>query len=81
MSIQALILLAAFLAVLLVLAWPLGIYLEKIGDGSAVRGLGWVAKLENFLYRSAGTSAQAVMGWKTYAIALLVFNAQSPFQN
>jgi K+-transporting ATPase ATPase A chain len=32
-------------------------------------------KVENFLYRLSGINAQSAMGWKTYAIALLVFNA------
>jgi K+-transporting ATPase ATPase A chain len=75
MTSQSLMLLLTFLAVLLALAWPMGIYLAKVGDGSAIRGLGWMATLEHFLYRISGTSAQAVMNWKTYAIALLVFNA------
>lgn len=75
MTSQSLMLLVAFLAVLLALAWPMGLYLAKVGDGTAIRGLGWIAKLENLLYRIAGASAQAAMSWKSYAIALLVFNA------
>src|ERR1035437_2360559 len=75
MTSQSLILLVVFLAVLLVLAYPLGLYLAKVGDGTPIRGMGWMVKIENFLYRISGTSAAAEMSWKTYAIALLVFNA------
>ncbi len=73
MSGAALLLLAAFLGVLLVLAWPLGAYLAKVGEGDApVPGLGWLHGAERALYRAAG--AAGPMGWKTYAGALLAFN-------
>ncbi|MBK8741065.1 MAG: potassium-transporting ATPase subunit KdpA [Betaproteobacteria bacterium] len=75
MTMQSFLLLAVYLAVLLALAWPMGIYLARVGDGTAIRGLGWLRRIEDFLYRIAGTSASAPMTWKTYALALLVFNA------
>jgi K+-transporting ATPase ATPase A chain len=75
MTAQSLALLVVFLAVLLVLAYPMGLYLAKIGEGAPIPGLGWMVKVENFLYRLSGITAQSAMGWKTYAIALLVFNA------
>ncbi|MFZ1766075.1 MAG: potassium-transporting ATPase subunit KdpA [Candidatus Nitrotoga sp.] len=76
MTTQSFLLLVAFLAVLLALAYPMGLYLAKVGDGTPIPGLGWMVKVENFLYRLSGITADsAMMGWKTYAIALLVFNA------
>ena len=75
MTMQSFMLLAAFLVVLLALSYPLGILLTRVGDGSAVPGMGWVAKLEKLLYRLAGVSPEQGMGWKSYAIALLLFNA------
>lgn len=75
MSMQSVILLAVFLLVLLVLAYPLGSYLAKVGGTAPIRGLGWLARFEQFLYRLAGSNAQTEMSWKAYAIALLVFNA------
>jgi K+-transporting ATPase ATPase A chain len=73
---QSLALLFAFLAVLLALAWPLGIFLARVGAGDgAIRGLGWLHKVEQWLYRAAGLPADRAMGWKTYAVALVVFNA------
>ena len=75
MSTQSVILLAVFLLVLLALAYPLGSYLAKVGGTAPIRGLGWLARFEQFLYRLAGSNAQTEMSWKGYAIALLVFNA------
>jgi K+-transporting ATPase ATPase A chain len=71
---QSLILLGVFLAVLLALAWPLGAFLAKVGgDGAPIRGLGWLHAAEQGLYRLAGV--RGGQDWKSYAIALVVFNA------
>lgn len=75
MTTQSIMLLVAFLAVLLVLSYPLGLFMAKVGDGTAIRGFGWLMKVENGLYRLAGVGAQSAMSWKSYAAALLVFNA------
>ena len=75
MSTQSILLLVVFLAVLLALAWPLGIFLAKVGDGSPMRGFGWMEKFEALLYRAGGVGSDAPMSWKIYALALLVFNA------
>lgn len=75
MTTQSVVLLIVFLAVLLVLAFPLGTYLAKVGENTSLRGLGWLSKIEHFFYRISGVSPETGMNWKTYAIALLVFNA------
>jgi len=78
MTMQSFMLLAVFLVVLLALAYPLGILLTRVGNGEAIGGLGWLAKIEKLLYRAAGISGKdgAVEGqnWRSYAIALLLFN-------
>lgn len=74
MTAQSIMLLAAFLLVLLLLAYPLGSYLAKVGSATAIRGLGWLGRVERLIYGAAGPSATAAMGWKSYAIALLAFN-------
>jgi K+-transporting ATPase ATPase A chain len=74
MTMQSLALLGAFLAVLLALAYPLGVVLARVGGGGAVPGLRWLGALERLFYRAGGVKADAEMGWKSYAIALLVFN-------
>ncbi|HSV48638.1 MAG TPA: potassium-transporting ATPase subunit KdpA, partial [Ramlibacter sp.] len=65
-------LLALYLAVLLALSWPLGIWLARIASGKLP---GWMHKLEAPLYRLAGTSADQSMNWWQYALAVLAFNA------
>ncbi|NRR33215.1 potassium-transporting ATPase subunit KdpA [Oxalobacteraceae bacterium] len=78
MTMQSFMLLALFLVVLLALAYPLGIVLARVGDGSAVPGMGWLGKIEQLLYRAAGVATRdgkaEGQGWKAYAIALLLFN-------
>jgi K+-transporting ATPase ATPase A chain len=79
MSMQSIVLLIVFLAVLLALAWPLGIVLARVGDAGAagsspLRGFGWLAKLENLIYRVAGVNPKEGQGWKTYAVSLLLFS-------
>ncbi len=75
MTSQSMTLLIVYLAVLLTLAYPMGLYLAKVGDGSRMRGWNWMAKAEQFLYRLAGIDPKTGMSWKSYAVALLVFNA------
>jgi K+-transporting ATPase ATPase A chain len=81
MTTQSTLLLIVFLAVLLALAYPLGILLTRVGDGSAIPGMGWMGKLEKLLYRAAGIANKDSQDgqpqgqtWKAYAIALLLFN-------
>ncbi|MDB5932301.1 MAG: potassium-transporting ATPase subunit KdpA [Polaromonas sp.] len=65
-------LLALYLGVLLVLSWPLGIWLARLSSGNLPR---WMLRAEAPLFRLAGTSADKSMHWSAYALALLAFNA------
>ena len=65
-------LLALFLVVLLAAAWPLGIWLARLCSGDVPR---WMQRIEQPLYRLAGTSADKSMNWSHYALAVLAFNA------
>lgn len=65
-------LLALYLGLLLVAAWPLGIWLARISSGKLPV---WMERVEVPLYRLAGTSAEKSMNWSQYALALLAFNA------
>jgi K+-transporting ATPase ATPase A chain len=75
MNAQAWIQLAAYLVVLALLAWPLGRWLAALADGRIPRWLAPVTALERGLYRLAGVEPEAGMGWRTYALAILAFNA------
>jgi K+-transporting ATPase ATPase A chain len=67
--------LAIYLIVLLALAKPLGAFMARVYEGRPCgldAALGW---LERLIYRAAGVRPGAEMGWNTYAVAMLVFNA------
>lgn len=61
---------AVYLGVLLLAAWPLGLYLARVYEGRS-SGLGF---LERFIYRLCGVNAKEEMNWKTYAVAMMLFN-------
>jgi K+-transporting ATPase ATPase A chain len=75
MSSQAWIQLVVYLAVLVALAWPMGRWLALVAEGRMPRWLTPVVKLENLLYRAAGVNPEVGMGWRRYALAVLLFNA------
>ncbi|MCC2959552.1 potassium-transporting ATPase subunit KdpA [Massilia sp. IC2-278] len=75
MTTQSLPLLAAFLLVLLALAWPVGLYMAHVAGRGAVPGMRWLGLVERLLYRAAGPAADQDQGWRAYAFALLLFNA------
>ncbi|MFZ4873472.1 potassium-transporting ATPase subunit KdpA [Janthinobacterium sp. Mn2066] len=79
MTTQSILLLVLFLVVLLALAYPLGLYMARVAGDAPVPGLAWLQKCENLLYRWAGLSNDKAMGWKGYAIALIVFNTLGAF--
>ena len=62
--------LAAYLAALLVLAWPLARWMEAVLQGRFAAG----RRLEAPLYRLAGVDPEQEQGWPAYAAGLLVFN-------
>ena len=66
--------LAFYTIVLLALAKPLGAYMARVYDGRPIlldRVLGW---LERLVYRASGVTPEREMGWKTYALTMLLFN-------
>ena len=65
-------LLALFLGVLAVMAWPLGRALAALCNGQLPR---WMQRVEAPIYRIAGVQPERSMGWRAYALALLAFNA------
>jgi potassium-transporting ATPase potassium-binding subunit len=73
MSGQAWFALILFLAVLIALAYPLGIYMARIANGAPMSGI--VGRLERLLYRASAVDAGQDMPWTRYAVAVLLFNA------
>ncbi len=72
MSASAWGLLALFLVLVLVLAWPLGRFLCALMDGGLPR---WMQRAEAPVYRLAGIDPAQSMPWTRYALSLLAFNA------
>ncbi|MBT9513577.1 MAG: potassium-transporting ATPase subunit KdpA [Acidovorax sp.] len=69
-------LLGLFLIVLGVLAWPLGKWLAAVCDGRLPK---WMHVAEKPLYKLAGVAPDQMMHWRSYALALLAFNAIGAF--
>ncbi len=74
MNAQAWMLLAAYLGLLLLLAWPLGRWLVLVAEGRFTRWMAPLVAAERGLYRLAGVKPEAGMGWRHYALALITFN-------
>ena len=66
-------LLGIFLAVLLVTVVPFGNHLAAVMEGRS-RLVRWALPLEQRLLRLCGASPEQEMGWKTYALSILVFS-------
>ena len=64
-------LLALFLIILLLAAWPLGTWIARISGGRLPR---WMQAAEAPIYRLAGTAPEQSMKWTQYSMALLVFS-------
>ncbi|ALG67660.1 potassium-transporting ATPase subunit KdpA [Beggiatoa leptomitoformis] len=73
MSMSSILLPCVLLIILFACAYPLGFYLAKVGEAQPITA--WTNAVEHRLYQLAGIDAHANMNWKSYAMALLVFNA------
>ena len=66
--------LGLYLVVLLALAKPLGSFMARVYTGQS-SGLDRVlGPLERLIYRLCGVRPDQEMSWKTYAVAMLLFN-------
>ena len=65
----------AFLALVLVLAGPLGSYMARVYQGRAPLLGRILSPFEALLYRLCGIRADEEMPWQRYAMAMLLFNA------
>ena len=65
---------AAVLGLTILLALPLGRYMHRVYSGDRFWATRLMGPVERGLYRITGVSADQEMGWKRYAVALLIFN-------
>ena len=74
MTVAALCLVLVLFALLVACVKPLGLYIANVVEGRPV----WITRLggplERGLYALAGVRPQEEMSWKSYALALIVFN-------
>ena len=72
---QGLLQIGLYLLVLLALAKPLGWYMAQVYEGAPVGVDRVLGPIERWIYRLAGVRTSDAMDWKTYAVAMLLFNA------
>ena len=66
--------LGLYLIVLLALSKPLGVYMARVYENGPI-GLDRVlGPLERLIYRLSGVGPDEEMDWKSYAVAMLLFN-------
>jgi potassium-transporting ATPase potassium-binding subunit len=64
-----------FFLLLLVSVKPFGLYMANVMEGRPIWPLRVGARFEGLIYKLCGIDPAAQMGWKKYAVALVVFNA------
>jgi K+-transporting ATPase ATPase A chain len=64
-----------FLLLVLAGVKPLGLYMANVFEGRAIWPVRVGAPLERAIYRLCGIEPTSEMGWKQYAVGLLLFNA------
>jgi len=68
-----------YLVILIVLVKPLGWYMARVYEQKPFGLDKILGSLERGIYRLAGVQAEREMNWKTYAVAMLLFNAAGLF--
>ena len=74
MTPASLALIAVFLVVTLLCVKPMGLYITNVMEGRLIWPLRVGARAEGLIYRLCGVDPAVEMGWKKYAIALVLFN-------
>jgi len=74
MNIYSWIQLIFYIVVLLALAKPLGSFMAKVYQGEHTFLDRVLGPVERFIYRLSGVKPDEEMNWKTYAIAVMLFN-------
>jgi len=75
MTINGLVQVGLYFVVVLALVKPLGWYMARVYEGQACGLDRLMGPLERLVYRVCGVRQTEEMDWKTYGIAMLLFNA------
>lgn len=63
-----------FLATVILLAKPLGIYMARVYEGKPTGLHVFLGPVERWIYRLSGIHPETGMSWKGYAVAMMLFN-------
>ncbi|MBC7875844.1 MAG: potassium-transporting ATPase subunit KdpA [Anaerolineales bacterium] len=74
MTLNSLFQIIFYIVVLLLLAKPLGSFMAKVYQGEHTFLDRVLGPVERFIYRVSGVKADEDMNWKTYAVAVILFN-------
>src|SRR5262249_55535399 len=74
-SAQGIAQIAVYAVVLIVLAYPLGVYMARVYSGRPLGVERWLGVFERGFYRLVGTDRTREQDWKGYAKTVLVFSA------
>ena len=74
MTLNALLQIALFFSVLLLLTKPLGLYMARVYEGRPPGLSRVLGPLERGIYRLCGLRSEEEMEWKRYALSLLLFS-------
>jgi potassium-transporting ATPase potassium-binding subunit len=75
MTINGILQIVVYIAVLILITKPLGWYMARVYEGKPILLDRFLRPVERVFYRLAGISESDEMNWKTYALAMLIFNA------
>ena len=65
---------ALYVALLILLAWPLGSFMARLYEGKRTILDPVLGPFERLLYRLSGVKPEVEMKWTAYAAAMLLFN-------
>src|SRR5258708_34950146 len=74
MTLNSWLQLIVYLVILLALVKPLGLYMANVYENKPVVLVRVFGPVERIMYRLMGTRQDEEMNWKTYAVAMLIFN-------
>src|SRR5450432_1012422 len=75
MTFNGVLQIVVYLVVLIAITKPLGLYMARVYQGQPIIIDRVLGPVERLIYRLCGTSEADEMNWKTYALAMLLFNA------
>src|SRR5512141_2677162 len=74
MTASGLLQIVLYMVVLIALAKPLGAYMARVYEGESTFLDRLLGPIERLIYRASGIQPEVEMNWKTYAVAMLIFN-------